>query len=104
MFSSLRVNGREGGPAELGACIVEYAGLVGEGCGWFGEFPPSPSLDIDAVRCDDALIAAGEGSKLEESCSIRPSCMVVGERLFGLELERKRRFVENFRERELPDF
>jgi len=49
-------------------------------------------------------MAAGEGSKLDESCSIRPSCIVVGERLFGLELERKRRFVENFLERELPDF
>lgn len=94
-LSSLsRVNCRAIGPPLLGAVL--YAGEVGEGCGWFGE-PPVWSR-MDAVRCDDAAIAAAEGSRLDESCNVLPSTIVVGERFVGFADPRKRRFVENFRD------
>ena len=53
------------------------------------------------MRCDDAAIAAAEGSRLDESCNVRPSTIVVGERLLGLLLLRKSLFVENLRDNPL---
>lgn len=57
---------------------------------------------MEAVRWFEAARAAAEGSRELESCR-RDSWTLVGERLLGLLLLRKRRFVENLRER-LEDF
>lgn len=50
------------------------------------------------MRCDDAAIAAAEGSRLDESCNVLPSTIVVGERFVGFADPRKSRLVENLRE------
>jgi hypothetical protein len=56
---------------------------------------------MDAVRCEDAARAAAEGSREELSTNVRPSWMV-GDRSFGVD-PRKSFFVENLRDRLLPD-
>jgi hypothetical protein len=80
--------------------FCEYAGEVGDGCGTeFGDICCPPV--IEAVRCEDAAIAAAEGSRDELSTSVRPS-WIVGEGFFGVE-PRNSFLVENFRDRPLPD-
>lgn len=59
---------------------------------WFGE----PCEAIDAVRCDDAAMAAAEGSK-DVASDIGPLPMV-GEGIFGAEPSHNF-LVENFRDR-----
>lgn len=69
---------------------------MGDGAAWLGE---RASLSrMEAVRWEDAANAAAEGSRLVLSVIVRPSCMAVGEGFFGA-LLRKRRFVENLRDR-----
>lgn len=80
-------------------CPCVYAGDVGDGCAmelgdicWL-----TPS---DAVRCEEAAMAAAEGSKDEWSTSARCS-WIVGEGFLGAD-PRKSFLVENLRERLLP--
>lgn len=96
----------EDGPSLLGKdreawdVDCKYGGEVGEGCEcWYGEFEWCDPPVMDAVRCDDAAIAAADGSKLEGSASARPSC-IVGD-VLGCE-PRKSFFVDHFRDN--PDF
>ena len=92
---SLRGKGREVGPPLLGV-VVLYPGDVGDGAAWLGE---RASLSrIEAVRCEDAAMAAADGSRLVFSVRPRLSCMIVGDGFFG-PLLRKRRLVENLRDR-----
>lgn len=92
---SLRGKGRDVGPLLLGA-VPLYAGDVGDEAAWLGE-RASPSR-MEAVRCVDAAMAAAEGSRLVLSVSPRPSWVIVGDGFFGA-LLRKRRLVENLRDR-----
>ena len=58
---SLRGKGRDVGPPLLGA-VALYPGEVGDGAAWLGE---RASLSrIEAVRCEDAAMAAADGSRL----------------------------------------
>jgi len=92
---SLRGKGRDVGPPLLGAAAL-YAGEVGDGTAWLGE---RASLSrIEAVRCEDAAMAAADGSRLALSVGARLSWIIVGDGFFG-PLLRKRRLVENLRDR-----